>query len=165
MARLYDDASVGEAMKPEHEIAALLVVAFKQHHSMLWLAINAGIELPDGERVGHGIAWLPENTFAFTGHGKGRPPVRAYVARQWPNLSNWLIDHVATMDAEGLRKIAQQIMRLKYKDGKPAGGLTADERKDIKATKKDAYRVRMANKVARSIQESTQRGAWNVVKR
>jgi len=90
-----------------------------------------------------------------------KTPVRAYIAAQWPKLSAWLI---ANSDKpEKLLTVIPQIERLTAK-ATHATRLSDDDKKEGAAIRRDARQVSGSNAIAKSIQLSTQRSAWNTCK-
>lgn len=90
-----------------------------------------------------------------------KTPVRAYIASQWPKLSAWLI---ANSDKpEKLLAVVPQIERLTSKTTH-AKRISDDDIKEGAQIRRDARQVSRSNAIARSIQLSTQRSAWNVCK-
>lgn len=90
-----------------------------------------------------------------------KTPVRAYVAAQWPKLSEWLIRNGS--DKSKMLSVIPQIEKLKSKSTH-AKMLDIDDVREASRHRAKSRQIHASNAIARSIQESTQRGAWNTCK-
>lgn len=148
-------------MRTPKEIAEFLIVGYVQCWSLSKLAAIAGAD-PRNE---FDIAEL-HKTAPFLSGNVWRyfkaTPVRAFVETQYPKLARYL--DANRKEPAKLLACAPQVARLVCDETKASERFTGAERKERSDVMRDAYRVNAANAVARSIQESTQRGAWNVCK-
>ena len=145
-------------MQTKNYAAQMLLVGFQRSWlmSVVFDAIGSKYENDSDVNGLHAIA-----PFMPCAKWQLKTPVRAYIASQWPKLSGWLI---ANSDKpEKLLTVIPQIERLTAK-ATHATRLTDDDKKEGKIIRRDARQVSGSNSIAKSIQLSTQRSAWNTCK-
>lgn len=150
-------------MRNQREIAEFLVVGYVQCWSMDKLAAVIGLDIRAADEAAfHELAkaapFLSANKWRYL----KRTPVRAFIETQYPKLARHL--DANNKDPAKLLACAPQVMMLRCNEQKYAEIRSVEDRKEGAAIQKDAYRVAEANRIARTIQKSTQRGAWNVCK-
>lgn len=137
----------------ELKAAEWLIVGFLKSWTIQMLRINADAAIG-----------VPCSDFKFypsdESYWRGRAPVRAYVAQNWPKLA----DYLDKASPEKRAKAAEQILRLKWNGERPVGSLSRNERDDIAKTKKDLRGQTTSYNQSRTIFKAHALSNWNVCK-
>lgn len=145
-------------MPTKNRSAQMLLVGFQKHWLMETVVDAIGAPRKTDKDVAELNFAAPFMPVCFW---QLKTPARAYIAAQWPKLSAWLIANSG--NPEKLLTVIPQIERLSAK----AVHAEKINQEDVKSAAYERIKNRQihaSNAIARDIQKSTQRGAWNVCK-
>jgi hypothetical protein len=149
------ETAAGFFMQTRNYAAQMLLVGFCKHWKMATVYGAIGSSTDEVAEVNALAEFMPMHAWQLN------TPVRAYIAAQWPKLSEWLLANDG--NPKKLLTVIPQIERLKSK-AVHASKLNADDVKEAAKDRAAARNIHASNRLARSQQLSTQRGAWNVCK-
>lgn len=140
-------------IKSERDVATYFLIGYQKGWNFMMLSDALGVQI--GDLMGK-YKFLPSEFWAV------KKSIRSFVATQWPKLSEYLIKH--EKDPARMNRVIDQVVRLKSSSDRYGMSRSAEDAKEFAATGEEIRRVNAANRLARDIQKSTQRGAWNVCK-
>ena len=139
--------------------AEWLLIGFIKHWRMAEVAEALGVAVASDEalaKLAHQCPFLPSS------HWQYKRPVRAYVASEWPKLGRWLMDH----ESNPVRclTVVPQLMRLSWSGTTKSGYLSAADKAQGSAARKDLSATDAGNRARYAQRKSHGRSAWNVCK-
>lgn len=144
-------------MFDQRRAAEWLVVAWCKHWTLAQY-VRAIMESPEGDLPVHeAVEAFPWLTKYYSAYPRS---VREFIGGAYPKLSAWLF--ARPTDADRLR-CAEQIQRLRCPD-RLKGYVKAEDRREMKASSKDAGAAALSYQLSRESFKTHQRSAWNVCK-